>query len=232
MDRSFDVRDEVRSLTYCIDDSIIAAALADGKIKLLNLGEQESTTLRGHRGQVFSIDYRANEKQLISLGSDDTLRFWDILTGKQLRIMEKNDWKNLPDTMLTDIGFNPKSGEAIVVLTGDSRYFAHSSDGSMFASKGFDSTVKIWDAKTKTELATFKAHEKPLQGVWFSQDTSKLYTFCAAEKSIKIWDIKSRRALKTIPIPLEKPRCCAFHPQGKMFAAAGGKDICIIDLNE
>jgi WD40 repeat protein len=75
-------------------------------------------TLNGHSSLVISVAFSPDGKTLASAGGDETIKLWDVTTGKVLQ-----------------------------TLTGHSGYVlsvVYSPDGQTLASGGRDGTIKIW----------------------------------------------------------------------------------------
>ena len=72
-----------------------------------------------------------------------------------------------------------------------------SKDGKFIISYGWDNTVKIWDARTFTELRTFKGHTDQVWHAALSYN-NKLLASGSMDRTFIIWDIESGRILHQI----------------------------------
>src|SRR5207248_1581551 len=99
---------------------------------------KEQATLKGHTDQVFSVVYSQDGKSLASASGneiesgDNTIRLWDVKTGKELATFKGHR------SAVLSVVYNP--------------------DGKSLASASADKTIKLWDLQGK-ELATFKGHK-------------------------------------------------------------------------
>ena len=118
-----------RSLAFSRDGGSVAGSFADDKIRIWAPGKKflvPVTTLRGHKGQVSSLDWSADGKQILSAGNDGTLRVWDAKSEREvLQITAAQE-----STILT-AAFHPHR--------------------PLLASGGYDRWLRIWDVATRTE---------------------------------------------------------------------------------
>lgn len=68
---------------------------------------------------------------------------------------------------------------------------------------------------------TSVGHSKPVSSIAVSPN-GKLLLSGSWDKTVKLWDIRSRRLLRTMKGHTEKISCVAFSPDGKTAASAGG----------
>ncbi|MCV3217343.1 AAA-like domain-containing protein, partial [Plectonema radiosum NIES-515] len=93
---------------------------------------QETNTLTGHSSSVWSVAFSSDGKTVASGSSDNTIKIWDISTGKLIRTL---------------------TGHSSSVSS-----VAFSSDGKTVASGSSDNTIKIWDISTGKLIRTLTGH--------------------------------------------------------------------------
>ncbi|KAL4862351.1 hypothetical protein BDV12DRAFT_203139 [Aspergillus spectabilis] len=96
---------------------------------------------------------------------------------------------------------------------------AFSPDGQILASGSIDSTIKLWDIKTGTELQILKEHSSSVQSVAFSPDGQTLASG-SEDDTIKIWDAKTGTELQTLKgHHTYYVQTVAFSPDGRTLAS-------------
>ena len=153
---------------------------------------KELFTLKGHSGGVWSVAFSPDGKRLASGSSDQTIKFWDTVTGKELLSLKRHSG------VVLSVAFSP--------------------DGKRLASGSFDKTIKLWDTVTGTELLTLKGHSGNVLSVGFSSDGNRL----AAgnfDRTIKLWDTVAGKELLTLKGHSSEVWSVAFSPDGKRLAS-------------
>ena len=116
--------------------------------------------------------------------------------------------------------------------TGWVRGLAFSADGHTLASCSDDNSVKLWDVTSGHELKTFLGHRTLVNGVAFSPDSKTLASVSGHDPrlrpapssgTLKVWDAKSGRELRTVVFDNKFLTCVAYSPDGN-FIAVGGDD--------
>lgn len=161
----------------------------------LRLGTTRLRQRQGVEGVAFSPD----GTQLVSTGWGDSIRFWDVKTGRQIRRLKT------------------ANGEGTFAV-------AFSPDGSTFATAGADSSVRIWDVASGTVLLElqdeggYDAH-----AVVFSPNGDLLATGSGKGGAvIKIWNLNSGGEPKIIDNAHDRDLASlVFVPDGKRLISSG-----------
>src|SRR4028119_1285081 len=101
-------------------------------------------TLEGHSNSVNAVAVTADGKRAISGSSDNTLKIWDLTTGKEeVTLKGHNHWVN-----------------AVAVTE----------DGKRAISGSSDNTLKVWDLTTRDEQFTLTGHSDSVNAVAVTED--------------------------------------------------------------
>jgi WD40 repeat protein/uncharacterized caspase-like protein len=182
----------------------------------------------GHTRSVSTIALTRDGKVLVTGGNDATIRFWDVVTGRELRRLRlhaidvvcvalSHDDKQLASL---DSDRNLKiwdvaTGEVLhtTTLTLSANMVVFSSDGKSLVVAGkLYSFLGVWDTQTGLELHSFSGHGDATN-VALSPD-GKLVAFTVEDKTIRplygvdkskitsmpteVWDVATGRQLRTI----------------------------------
>jgi dipeptidyl aminopeptidase/acylaminoacyl peptidase len=124
---------------------------------------------------------------------DDTVRVWDVATGKQLALLQGH--------------------------TGPVWSVAFSPDGARLATASNDGTARVWDAATGKPLALLQGHTGQLWSVAFSPDGTRLAT-ASSDGTARVWDAASGRQLVSLQGHTASVVSVAFSPDGSRLATA------------
>ncbi|MEO1185107.1 MAG: WD40 repeat domain-containing protein, partial [Cyanobacteria bacterium J06636_27] len=194
---------------------------------------KEPRTLKGHSLGFISVSLSPDGKTIAS-GGDNTVKLWDISTGKLIKTIKAHS------LTVTSVSFSPDGktiasasiGEPIVKLwdvsTGKliKTFKGHSvgiwsvsfsPDGKTIASAS--DKVKLWNVSTGKELKTLKGHSDTVKSVSFSPD-GKTIASASWDKTVKIWDIRTGKELKTLKGHSNFVNSVSFSPNGKTIASA------------
>jgi hypothetical protein len=158
--------------------------------------------LKGHTYYVYSVVFSPDGRTLASGSADNTIRLWDVSTGKPKG--------------------QPLEGHAKAVLG-----VAFSPDGRTLASGSADNTIRLWDVSSgKQKGQPLKGHTDSVIDVAFSPDGRTLASG-SADNTIRLWDVSSGKP-KGQPLKGHTSfvYSVAFSPDGQTLAS-GGVDFTI-----
>ena len=142
---------------------------------------------------MFSVAFSPDGKTLASGSEDETIKLWDVATGKEQATLKGHTHA------VCSVAFSP--------------------DGKTLASGSGDKTIKLWDVATGKEQATLKGHTEPGVCPWRSVRTARRWPRGAGTRrsSCGTW----RRARNRPPSRDTRIRCMsvAFSPDGKTLAS-------------
>src|SRR5579859_6618221 len=128
-------------------------------------------TLKGHLGPVKSVALSLDGQVLVSGSDDNTIKVWDLHTGKELRTLRGH----------TD-------GVWSVALD---------SDGHTLVSGSIDRTIKVWDLHTGKEIRTCIGHSDEVNAVLLST-IKQVIISGSDDNTIKVWDLHTGKELRTL----------------------------------
>ncbi|TRU96403.1 MAG: protein kinase, partial [Microcystis wesenbergii Mw_QC_S_20081001_S30] len=158
-------------------------------------------TLTGHSDEVFSVAYSPDGRYLASGSIDQTIKIWEVATGKELRTLTVYSYLYGAD----------------VVYSPDGRYLASRSD---------DKTIKIWEVATGKELRTLTGHSGPVLSVVYSPDGRYLASGGGLrDNTIKIWQVATGKVLRTLTGHSDWVLSVVYSPDGRYLASGSRQTI-------
>ena len=189
--------------------------------------------------------FAADGKTLISAGQDQTVRFWDLATGKLKRLQRvprqqlvmalSRDGKTLALTSeehlhLWDIT-TAKEIQRISTgkLSAEKRllWVEFSADGKTLAAGNADSSVLVWDAASGKERMRYKHKDRRVHNLAFSPDGKWLAA--AGDQHVLLWDLARGQELRTIKAQHGSYARLTFSPDGKLLADASFGSVMLWD---
>ena len=246
----------VRSISFSPDSQKLACCVCrydDSQkyhpIKIYDINTWEFKTLEAHTYWVMSTAFHPDSHRLVSSSEDETIRLWDIHTGKCLKTLYGyTDWQLViafhPNGEILASGdnnstvrlWNIKTGQCVKTLIGHQNTIwslAFSPDGEKLASGSTDITIKIWEVKTGECLKTLFGQEERIWSLAFSPDNKKLSSSSVTQK-VTIWDLKTGeyQILQQNETNTGGTKSIAYSPDGQLLVS-GSEDstICIWDSN-
>lgn len=189
--------DEIMSLDYNADGSLLAAASADGAVRLWNTADNslQQITRQGWR-MVRHVVFHPDGNRLL-ITADDHVYLWDIDTDTPPQLV-----------------FSHVEGESY-------RKAIFSPDGSLLASTvAGTGQVVLLDAERMEITHTLEVNTASVLELSFSPDSRSLAVFVSAydHNQIKVYDVQSGESLTTLTAPFFDITAAAFSPDGQSLA--------------
>ena len=122
-------------------------------------------------GDILGFAFNPDRKLALSGGADNTVRLWDVETGRCLRTFEGH--------------------------TGSVWSVEWSPDGEYALSGAYDAVVRLWDVQTGHCLRELKGHEDEIAGIAWSAD-QRWAISGSGDKTLRLWDVETGRCLKVL----------------------------------
>lgn len=75
---------------------------------------------------------------------------------------------------------------------------SYSNDGKLLASGSGDTTVIVWDTKTKKPVFTINEHKRAVYGVAFSKLEKNILATGSSDGHLIMWDVNTKQIIKTL----------------------------------
>jgi WD40 repeat protein/serine/threonine protein kinase len=198
----------------------------------------EATTLKGHTGDVESVCLSANGRHALSGSFDDTLKLWDVASGRSLRTLEGHtNW--VESVCLSGDGrlalsgswdatlklWEVASGRCLRTLAGHTDRVSSvclSGDGRYALSGSYDYTVRLWEVPSGRCLRTFEGHKGFVYSVCLSVDGRRALSG-SDDRTLRLWEVASGRCLRTFEGHTNWVQSVCLSADGR-HALSGGKD--------
>ncbi len=222
-------------LSVAFSGEFLAIGSSNGEICLFQ--GQRRSICKGHNHWVRSIAFCPDGQRFASGSDDQTIKIWDIKTGKFFRTLEghtscvrsvtfSHDGKLLASG--SEDGtvkiWNVNTGENLKTLTGHVGKVwsvAFSPVAQLLASGGEDKTIKLWDVNTgKNSHKTLTGHENWVRSVAFSSDGQRIVSG-GDDNTVKIWDIQTTKFCTNLLGHENWVRSVAFSPDGQLIVSGG-----------
>ena len=139
--------------------------------RLNYISDQSIMTLRGHEGGTCCTTWTPDGRRIVSGGYDNTVKVWDVDTGKELMMLKGHTARVFSITV--------------------------SPDGEWITSGSYDKIVRIWNASTGSEVITLSGHSDRVVSVAFSPDGRGIVSG-SLDNTIRVWDIREGNSRLTI----------------------------------
>ena len=154
-----------------------------------------------HSHPVNTIAFSPKGDTIASCSDDETVRLWDVNTGKHLRVM---------------LGH-----------TDDVTHVSFSPDGRVLLSSSRDKTIRLWDVETGTEIHQFSGSSEGTRSVTFSPDGNTIVTG-EDDSTIRFWNYHSGKLLHTFIGHRGTVTGLEFSPDGQTLASGSADGTVLI----
>lgn len=167
--------------------------------------EVESKSLEGHTSYITRLTFSPDSRYLLSMSNDETGRWWNVQTGKQL------------------FQFDGISASA--------ECSALSADGTRFmaATAGNRDAIVVWDTRNGKKLTTIESGEETIVCAMFTPDASRIVAGCSTRVSevegpkrksvLVLWDAKTGRMERKYGALDANVKSIALTPKGDTLIA-------------
>ncbi|KAJ3191637.1 hypothetical protein HK101_007535 [Irineochytrium annulatum] len=156
---------EVLSCKFSPSGDNLASSSFDRTIMLWSTyGECKNyQVLKGHTGAVLEVQWSRDGSQIFSASTDKTLGVWDATTGQRIKKLKGHG------TFVNTVSVARRGAE-------------------LLASGSDDSTLRIWDLRSKNPAHTLKDRFQVTATCW-SEDASSVFSG-GIDNEIKCWDLR------------------------------------------
>ncbi len=191
--------------------------------------------LTGHTDEIKAVALSPDGRFAISGGLDQTARVWDLIAGKEAKILRGHD------KQIWSVAFHPNGRWAFTgswdgtarlwdASTGQEiRRFTHPIDvNGMALTRSGDQLLTgcdnhnacLWDIATGKEIRAFKGHTGFVYGVAISPDGKQIAT-SSVDKSIRLSDLATGNLIKAFDGHTSAVTAVAFTPDGRSLVSCG-----------
>lgn len=225
-------------IDWCPTTNMLASGDESGRIFFWSVASgKKIREVRTHTRGVQAVSFNKAGTVLVSTGKDDTLRFYQVSTGKELKVMPGKGAnfygaRFVPGSESVIVG---TLGQGSWVISGyqKKRSMSGHSDmavwdvdiaGGKMVSAGRDGNSIVWNYASGAKIQTLKGHADWVINCAASPAGKWLAT-SSSDTSVKIWDLKSYQNVATLPnhTSVGSPLC--FTADGKFLLTVGIDDF-------
>eukprot|EP00118_Oscarella_pearsei_P021031 m.233716 g.233716 ORF g.233716 m.233716 type:complete len:350 (+) comp40097_c1_seq4:23-1072(+) len=164
---------EIYSAKFSPNGDILASAGFERLIYLWNVfGECENfAVLKGHAGAIMELHFSTDGNNMFSCATDKTVAVWDTESGNRIKKLRGH-------TGFVNSCCPSRRGDQMIVSGSD------------------DSTVKLWDVRTKEPVQSFGCSYQ-VTSVCFN-DTAEQIMSGGLDNDIKVWDLRKNDVLYSL----------------------------------
>lgn len=223
-------------------DLIVTGGMDGAAVVLDRLAGQVTSTLTGHSKRVSHVKFVAKEELLLTASADKTVRIWKGQSDgsyemrhviadhtaevKAVTVHATEKYFVSASADRSWCFYELASGVCLTEVKDPSVEEGYTAaafhpDGLILGTGTAESLVRIWDIKSKLNVAKFEGHTGPVTDISFSENGYFLAT--AGPDGVKLWDLRKLKNFRTFaPYDAGTPtNSVQFDHSGSYLALAG-----------
>jgi WD40 repeat protein len=230
--------DKISGVAFSPDGSILFGGGADGRVRLWDVAKKALTakTPAGHNGAIVDLELSGTRNLLVTLGTDQLIRFWQL----DSQIPLATEYK-VAGHAAKGVAFSPNGqllaagddegnvdlwqlgtgSSSRMVLSGHHRQvwaLAFSPDGKHLLSGDRSGELRIWDSNAGTLEATVQVDSSAIWSISFRPDGAEFMT--ASESGVRLWDLATHALKHEVLSGGSAITRAAWSPDGARLAIA------------
>jgi WD40 repeat protein len=194
-----------RRLAYAGGSGDVNSRSSDTTVRIVHLATGEMQTLTGHTDSVFCVAFHPDGNRVATASWDMTARLGDLRTDTELRPFFRGQGFG----GLFSIAFTP---DGCLCAVG----------GGAMGLQRAEAGVHVLDMETGREVAVFEGHARPIWGVAFSPDSTRIAT-TSFDGTVKLWPARPPPEFVSLEGHDQAVWTVAVSPNGQ-YVATGSLD--------
>ena len=231
----------IKTAAYSKRGGRILVVLADNSVRILRATDgYEIGALIGHTEGVNDAAFSPDGQTIATVSDDDTIRFWDAATQKEIRQLKSATGQDLNGVSFNHDGtrivtasesdraavWELATGNVLHSLRGhtdDVLSANYSPDGKLIVTSSMDNTARIWNAESGQLLHVLTGHRKAVWSAVFSADSSMVVT-ASADKTAIVWNVANGQRRYTLEGHEDVVKSADFSPDGSLVITGSSDD--------
>lgn len=223
----------VNSVEYNSDETSIATAGTDGKIRIWDLQTQLLVhEVNTHKDDVYIAKFCNNKEHIASVDTGGAIRVWNLKTNTLIREFNSHssptksftcDGKKTRMASVEEDGtvriWDIETGKQLNKWQHKGLINSITCDelGKYVVSGQMDGTVCIWKQDSGDLVRTLRGHKNYVTSVAINEKKDNIAS-TSLDKTIRIWDTHAEKELKQLSCPC--PKSATFNKTGTQIASA------------
>lgn len=213
----------------------------ESELALRLASQHNNGILRGHTDCVNSVNFSSNGKYLVSCSNDNTVRVWEVCSGRCIRTLKGHEGPvysasfSIDDKRIVSASadrtiriWDAETGSCKRIINGHQNVIKSVSlsfDGKRILSSSWDNTIRLWDTETGCCLRIINDQLSLFGNATFSPDSKLVVSIHyndILDNSLCVWDAETGCKLKTMKGHSSNIYYASFSPDGKSIISASG----------